>query len=68
MRRGTPSGRHPRCSRRRAAAAVQRARARAHQDYCPGNAVFRNGLPCGLIDFDLSRPTTRVADYVDALF
>ena len=39
----------------------------AHQDYCPGNVVFRDGLPAALIDFDLARPTTRVADLVNAL-
>ncbi|MBB2923505.1 phosphotransferase [Cellulomonas cellasea] len=39
----------------------------AHQDYCPGNVVFRDGLPVALIDFDLARPTTRVADAVNAL-
>jgi len=40
----------------------------AHQDYCPGNVVFRDALPVGLIDFDLARPTTRVADCVNALY
>jgi hypothetical protein len=40
----------------------------SHQDYCPGNVVFRDGLPAALIDFDLSRPTTRVADIVNALY
>lgn len=40
----------------------------AHQDYCPGNVVFRDGLPRALIDFDLARPTTRVADCVNALY
>jgi hypothetical protein len=39
----------------------------SHQDYCPGNVVFRDGLPAALIDFDLARPTTRVADVVNAL-
>ncbi|MCL3861783.1 aminoglycoside phosphotransferase family protein [Actinotalea sp. K2] len=39
----------------------------AHQDYCPGNVVFREGLPAALIDFDLARPTTRVADLVNLL-
>jgi Phosphotransferase enzyme family len=39
----------------------------SHQDYCPGNVVFRDGLPAALIDFDLARPTTRVADAVNAL-
>ncbi|WP_265520435.1 phosphotransferase enzyme family protein [Oerskovia flava] len=39
----------------------------SHQDYCPGNVVFRGGLPVALIDFDLARPTTRGADVVNAL-
>lgn len=26
-----------------------------HQGYCPGNVVFRSGLPAALIDFDLAR-------------
>ncbi|WP_347257173.1 aminoglycoside phosphotransferase family protein [Actinomadura sp. RB99] len=37
-----------------------------HRDYCPGNVVFRNGLPAALIDFDLARPTTRVYDIANA--
>ena len=40
----------------------------AHQDYCPGNVVFQHGLPTAFIDFDLARPTTRVADCVNALY
>ena len=40
----------------------------SHQDYCPGNIVFNDGLPTALIDFDLARPTTRVADLVNALY
>lgn len=40
----------------------------SHQDYCPGNVVFRDGLPRAFIDFDLARPTTRVADCVNALY
>lgn len=40
----------------------------AHQDYCPGNVVFRDSMPVALIDFDLARPTTRVADTVNALY
>ena len=39
----------------------------SHQDYAPGNVVFRDGLPAALIDFDLARPTTRVADLVNAM-
>ncbi|MCC3270355.1 phosphotransferase [Arthrobacter gengyunqii] len=40
----------------------------AHQDYCPGNVVFRDSMPVALIDFDLAKPTTRVADVVNALY
>lgn len=40
----------------------------SHQDYCPGNVVFREGFPVALIDFDLARPTTRCADLVNALY
>jgi hypothetical protein len=40
----------------------------SHQDYCPGNVVFRDGLPAAFIDFDLARPTTRVADLVNAIY
>lgn len=40
----------------------------SHRDYCPGNVVFRNGLPAALIDFDLARPTTRVYDIANALY
>ncbi len=40
----------------------------SHRDYCPGNVVFRDGLPAALIDFDLARPTTRVCDIVNALY
>jgi hypothetical protein len=40
----------------------------SHQDYCPGNVVFRDGLPAAFIDFDLARPTTRVADAVNAMY
>jgi hypothetical protein len=39
----------------------------SHQDYCPGNVVFRDGLPAALIDFDLARPTTRVVDLLNAV-
>jgi hypothetical protein len=39
-----------------------------HQDYCPGNVVFQDGQPAALIDFDLARPTTRLADAVNALY
>ncbi len=40
----------------------------SHQDYYPGNVVFRENLPVAFIDFDLARPTTRVADCVNALY
>jgi aminoglycoside phosphotransferase (APT) family kinase protein len=40
----------------------------SHRDYCPGNVVFRDGLPAALIDFDLARPTTRLYDIVNALW
>ncbi|WP_222193840.1 phosphotransferase enzyme family protein [Modestobacter italicus] len=40
----------------------------SHMDYCPGNVVFDGGLPTALIDFDLARPTTRVADLANALY
>lgn len=34
----------------------------AHCDVTPQNVVFRAGRPVALIDFDMSRPTTRLAD------
>jgi len=40
----------------------------SHMDYCPGNVVFDGGRPAALIDFDLARPTTRVADLANALY
>jgi phosphotransferase family enzyme len=40
----------------------------SHRDYCPGNVVFRDGLPAALIDFDLAKPTTRVDDIANALY
>lgn len=40
----------------------------SHRDYCPGNVVFRHGLPVALIDFDLARPTTRLYDLANALY
>jgi len=39
-----------------------------HRDYCPGNVVFREGLPAALIDFDLARPTTRLYEIANALY
>jgi aminoglycoside phosphotransferase (APT) family kinase protein len=39
-----------------------------HRDYCPGNVVFRDGLPAALIDFDLARPTTRGYEIANALY
>src|SRR5260370_9070645 len=38
----------------------------SHRDYCPGNVVFRAGLPAALIDFDLAKPTTRLYDIANA--
>ncbi|MGO9505689.1 MAG: phosphotransferase enzyme family protein [Streptosporangiaceae bacterium] len=40
----------------------------SHRDYCPGNVVFRDGLPAALIDFDLARPTTRLYEIANALY
>jgi hypothetical protein len=40
----------------------------SHRDYCPGNVVFRDGIPAALIDFDLARPTTRLYDIANALY
>jgi Ser/Thr protein kinase RdoA (MazF antagonist) len=40
----------------------------SHCDYCPGNVVFRDGLPVALIDFDLAHPTTRLYDLANALW
>ena len=40
----------------------------SHRDYCPGNVVFRDGLPAALIDFDLAKPTTRVYDIANAVY
>ena len=40
----------------------------SHRDYCPGNVVFRGGLPAALIDFDLAKPTTRLYDIANALW
>lgn len=40
----------------------------SHRDYCPGNVVFRDGLPAALIDFDLAKPTTRLYDIANALW
>jgi aminoglycoside phosphotransferase (APT) family kinase protein len=40
----------------------------SHRDYCPGNVVFRDGLPAALIDFDLATPTTRLLDVANALY
>lgn len=39
-----------------------------HLDYCPGNVVFRNGLPTALIDFDLAKPTTKLRDIANAIY
>jgi hypothetical protein len=40
----------------------------SHRDYCPGNVIFRDGLPAALIDFDLAKPTTAVYDIANALY
>lgn len=40
----------------------------SHRDYCPGNVVFRGGLPAALIDFDLAKPTTRIYELVNAMW
>jgi aminoglycoside phosphotransferase (APT) family kinase protein len=39
-----------------------------HGDYCPGNVVFRDGLPVALIDFDLARPAPRLYDIFNAVY
>jgi hypothetical protein len=36
----------------------------SHSDVTPQNVVFRGGRPVALIDFDLTRPTIRLADVV----
>jgi Phosphotransferase enzyme family len=36
-------------------------------DMTPDNVIFRDGVPVGLIDFDLSGPTTRLLDIVTTL-
>lgn len=33
-----------------------------HNDWSPPNAVFREGLPCGMIDFDAAAPGLRLWD------
>lgn len=37
----------------------------AHCDVVPQNVVFRAGRPVALVDFDLARPTRRVADVLN---
>jgi Phosphotransferase enzyme family len=37
----------------------------SHSDVTPQNVVFRAGRPAALIDFDMTRPTTRLADVVN---
>lgn len=37
----------------------------SHNDLTPQNIVFAGGEPIGLIDFDLTRPTTRLAEVVN---
>jgi Ser/Thr protein kinase RdoA (MazF antagonist) len=41
---------------------------RTRCDYCPGNAVFRDGPPVALIDFDPAKPATRLYDIANALW
>ncbi|MGI8848057.1 MAG: phosphotransferase [Candidatus Dormibacteria bacterium] len=36
-----------------------------HCDVTPQNVVFRQGVPVGIIDFDLTRPTTRLLDVIN---
>ncbi len=38
----------------------------SHFDVTPQNVVFRDGVPVALIDFDLTRPGTRVRDVANA--
>lgn len=47
---------------------IDKAELVSHMDYCPGNVVFAGARPAALIDFDLARPTTRVADIANALY
>lgn len=35
----------------------------SHQDFCPGNVVFRDGLPAALADVDIGQ---RVCAFADA--
>jgi predicted MFS family arabinose efflux permease len=37
----------------------------SHCDVTPQNVVFRDGHPVALIDFDMTRPTTRLLDVLD---
>ena len=37
----------------------------SHCDVTPQNTVFRDGRPVALIDFDVSRPTSRLLDVLD---
>jgi Ser/Thr protein kinase RdoA (MazF antagonist) len=37
----------------------------SHFDVTPQNVVFRAGMPVGLIDFDLTRPGSRLGDVVN---
>ncbi len=39
-----------------------RAEVICHNDFAPTNAVFRDGLPVAMIDFDAARPASRVWD------
>lgn len=38
-----------------------------HNDMTPENLIFRDGVPVGIIDFDLAGPTTRLLDVIVTL-
>jgi hypothetical protein len=38
-----------------------------HNDMTPENLIFRDGVPVGIIDFDLAGPTTRLLDVIITL-
>jgi hypothetical protein len=38
-----------------------------HNDMTPENLIFRDGVPIGIIDFDLAGPTTRLFDVIVTL-
>ncbi len=47
---------------------AQQAEVICHNDFGPPNAVFRDGMPVALIDFDTARPGTRLWDLGYAAF